>query len=72
MLRILEVVESHKPVGSSAAQVALAWILAAVPNSVALVGIKRPAQLEDALGALSITLRPETVAALDAASIAVV
>jgi aryl-alcohol dehydrogenase-like predicted oxidoreductase len=41
---------------ASPVQVAIAWVLQRLPRAIALVGIKRPAQLRDALGALEINL----------------
>jgi aryl-alcohol dehydrogenase-like predicted oxidoreductase len=70
--RIVEVVKSQaRELGASPSQLALAWILHAIPRSVALVGIKRPAQLSDALGALRLDLPGELLHALDEASVAV-
>jgi aryl-alcohol dehydrogenase-like predicted oxidoreductase len=54
--------------GLSASQLAIAWILHAIPGSVALVGIKRATQLRDVVGALGLSLPADVVAALDAAS----
>lgn len=67
--RILEVIRTHaRAAGVTPSQIALAWILTMIPDSIALVGIKRPAQLEDAVSALSLHLEPDTLAALDEVS----
>ncbi len=67
---IVEVVRAQADaLGASPSQVALAWILNAIPRGVALVGIKRPAQLEEAVGALSLVLGRENIAALDSISV---
>jgi myo-inositol catabolism protein IolS len=67
--RIVEVLRSHaRELGASPARLAIAWVLHAVPGSVALVGIKRAEQLRDALGALCLQLPGETREALDDAS----
>ena len=57
---------------ASPAQVALAWVLAAVPDSVPIPGTKRRAYLEDNLGAVNVHLTPQDLAELNQlASIAV-
>jgi myo-inositol catabolism protein IolS len=67
--RIVGIVNSHaRALGVSPVQVAIAWVLHKLPESVALVGIKRAQQLQDALGALRLHLPGTTLAALDAAS----
>jgi aryl-alcohol dehydrogenase-like predicted oxidoreductase len=48
-------------------QVAIAWALARQPTFVPVIGVKRRAQLDDALGALDRPLSSEDVAALEAA-----
>ncbi len=56
-LRIVEVLRGHAAsLGRPMSQLAIAWILARLPASVAIVGIKRPAQLEDAIQSLSLSL----------------
>ncbi|MGH8289031.1 MAG: aldo/keto reductase [Steroidobacteraceae bacterium] len=50
------------------AQVAIAWILHKLPASIPLVGIKRPDQLRDVLGALELKLGSAALAAIDRAS----
>ena len=54
--------------GATAAQVALAWVLGRPQVGMALLGVSRPAQLVDNLGALSLRLSAEHVTELDAAS----
>jgi aryl-alcohol dehydrogenase-like predicted oxidoreductase len=53
--------------GASPAQVALAWTRAKSPAVLPLVGVSRPEQLTDNLGALDLVLPEEAVATLDAA-----
>jgi myo-inositol catabolism protein IolS len=66
---IAGVVSAHaRELGVSPVQLAIAWVLHQLPESVALVGIKRPEQLQDALGALRLHLPATTLAALDAAA----
>ncbi len=66
---IVEVVAAQAAaLGASPSQVALAWILHRIPRSVALVGIKRREQLQDALGAAQLSLSPEALATLEQAS----
>lgn len=57
-----------RQLGVTASQVAIAWVLQAIPRCVALVGIKRADQLLDVLGALPLALPTEVVTALDSAS----
>ncbi len=67
--RIVEVLKAEAAkLGASASQVAIAWVLRAIPESVAVVGIKRVGQLKDALQARRLELPRETVAALEAAA----
>lgn len=54
--------------GVTASQLALAWILRQLPGSAVLVGIKRAAQLMDALGALDLELPASVHLALDEVS----
>ena len=56
--------------GTSPSQLAIAWVLDRLPGCITLVGIKRPAQLLDALGALRVQLPEAARAALDAVSLA--
>lgn len=68
-VRIVEVLREHAAqLGATASQLAIAWILATVPGSVPLVGIKRAEQLRDVLGALRLSVPQATLAALDLAS----
>lgn len=60
-----EVARSAATLGATPVQVALAWILRRIPGSVAIVGIKSRAQLNDAVAALSLTLDEEVAATLD-------
>jgi aryl-alcohol dehydrogenase-like predicted oxidoreductase len=62
------VAEVAAELGASPAQVALAWTRAKSPAVLPLVGVSRPEQLKDNLGALDLTLPPEAVARLDAAT----
>ena len=67
--RIVEVLRSQaRELSASPSQLAIAWVLHAIPESVALVGIKRAAQLSDALGALRLNISREALVALDQAS----
>jgi aryl-alcohol dehydrogenase-like predicted oxidoreductase len=52
--------------GVPMAQVALAWLLAQPGVTAPIVGVTRPEHLQDALGALQISLEPEELAALEA------
>jgi aryl-alcohol dehydrogenase-like predicted oxidoreductase len=54
--------------GATPAQVALAWTRATFPSVLPLVGVSRPEQLTDNLGALDLTLPAEAVARLAAAT----
>jgi aryl-alcohol dehydrogenase-like predicted oxidoreductase len=54
--------------GASPARVALAWLLTRPAVSTLLIGASRVDQLEDNMGATTISLTPEDVAELDAAS----
>ena len=49
-------------------QVAIAWILARLPASIPIVGIKRRSQLEDAIQAITLSLPAETQRRLDEVS----
>lgn len=53
--------------GATASQVAIAWVLAR-GNAVPILGPRTPAQLTDNLGALRVTLSPDRLVRLDAAS----
>jgi aryl-alcohol dehydrogenase-like predicted oxidoreductase len=52
--------------GVAPAQVALAWVLQKSPVSAPIVGVTKPAQLDDALAAVALTLTAEEIAALEA------
>jgi aryl-alcohol dehydrogenase-like predicted oxidoreductase len=65
-LKLAKVVEEvAKAKGCTAAQVALAWVLAKGEEIVPIPGTKRRAYLEQNLGALGVTLTPGEVARLD-------
>ena len=51
--------------GVSRAQVALAWLLSKPVVSAPIVGVTKPQQLDDALGALSVELTPEEIEQLE-------
>jgi aryl-alcohol dehydrogenase-like predicted oxidoreductase len=53
--------------GATAAQMAVAWVLAKGPHIVPLIGARRPERLAEALGALTLRLTPADLAALEAA-----
>jgi aryl-alcohol dehydrogenase-like predicted oxidoreductase len=52
--------------GASVAQLAIAWVAAQGADIVPLVGARRRDRLQEALGALDLTLRPEDLARLEA------
>ncbi|HEY4546232.1 MAG TPA: aldo/keto reductase [Pedomonas sp.] len=52
-------------IGCTPAQLALAWVLARGPNIVPIPGTRSIAHLEEDLGALDVTLTPETIDAID-------
>ncbi|CAH0255229.1 General stress protein 69 [Massilia sp. Bi118] len=52
--------------GASVAQLAIAWVAAQGADIVPLVGARRRDRLQEALGALSVELRPEDLASLEA------
>jgi len=52
--------------GAPLAQVALAWVLAQPGVTAPIVGVSKPAQLQDALAALALKLSGEEIAALQA------
>jgi aryl-alcohol dehydrogenase-like predicted oxidoreductase len=52
--------------GAPLAQVALAWVLAQPGVTAPIIGASKPAQLQDAVSALALTLSPEDLAALQA------
>jgi aryl-alcohol dehydrogenase-like predicted oxidoreductase len=51
-------------IGASVAQVAIAWVAAQGKDIVPLVGSRRRGQLDEALGALDVSLSPEDLASL--------
>ncbi|MBL8908941.1 MAG: aldo/keto reductase [Rhizobiales bacterium] len=53
-------------IGHSMAQTALAWLLAKPGVTAPIIGATKLHQLDEALGALEITLDPETISALEA------
>ncbi len=53
--------------GASVAQIAIAWVLARGGDVVPFVGARRRERLEEALGALPVTLGPDDLAALERA-----
>ena len=53
--------------GISVAQAAIAWVLARGENVVALVGARRRQSLQEALGALEVSLTDEDLAGIEAA-----
>ncbi|GFG95782.1 aldo/keto reductase [Mycobacterium timonense] len=60
-----EVRDISADAGATAAQVALAWLLAKGPDIVPIPGTKRVARLEENVGADAIELTPEQLARLD-------
>lgn len=68
-LRIIDALtDEARAHAATPAQVAIAWILHKLPTGIPLVGIKRPEQLLDVLGALDLKLDCDALAALDSAS----
>lgn len=67
-LELVAVVEDvARTVGASAAQVALAWLLAQGEDIVPIPGSKRRATLEDSMAAAELVLPPDCIGRLDAA-----
>ena len=60
--RLGEIANKH---GLPPAQIALAWVLKAPSVTAPIVGATKPKHLEDAVSALSVTLRKEDIAALE-------
>ncbi len=60
--RVGRIAEAH---GVSRAQIALAWLLSRPVVTSPIVGATKPHHLEDAVGALSVRLSPEEIAALE-------
>ena len=63
LVRRVEAMASAK--GCTPAQLALAWILAQNENFVPIPGTKKPARLEENVGALEITLSPDDLEQID-------
>lgn len=67
--RIVEVLRAEAAkLGVAASQVAIAWVLQAIPDSVAVVGIKNLDQLLDAVQGGGLELPSDTIVALDRAA----
>lgn len=70
--RTFDIIDTLKGIaerhGASPAQVALAWLLSRDVVTSVIVGIKRPEQLDDNLGALELVLTQDDLAALDEVS----
>ena len=60
--RVAEIAEKH---GASRVHVVLAWLLQKTPVTAPIVGATKVSHLDDAVGALSVTLTPEEVAYLE-------
>ena len=60
--RVAEIAEKH---GVPRSHIALAWLLQKEPVTAPIVGATKVAHLEDAVGALAVTLTPEEVAYLE-------
>ncbi|MGF7161099.1 aryl-alcohol dehydrogenase-like predicted oxidoreductase [Rhodoligotrophos appendicifer] len=56
-----------RDLGITTAQLAIAWVLSRGEDIVPLVGARKRERLTEALGALDVTLSPETLARIDAA-----
>ena len=54
--------------GTPVAQIALAWLLSRPAVTSPIIGANRPEQLQDALGAVDVTLTSEEIKQLDDAS----
>jgi aryl-alcohol dehydrogenase-like predicted oxidoreductase len=68
-LRMVEAVEGvAREKGVTAAQLALAWVLARGDDVVPIPGTSRPERIDENLGALALTLTPEDVHRLEAAA----
>jgi aryl-alcohol dehydrogenase-like predicted oxidoreductase len=66
IVELLRVIAARR--GASPARIALAWLLTRPAVSTLLVGASRVEQLEDNMGATTVSLAPEDLAELDAAS----
>jgi aryl-alcohol dehydrogenase-like predicted oxidoreductase len=60
--------EAAAALGASPVQIAIAWVLERLPHSIALVGIKRPVQLREALDALELSVTDTWRRQLDSSS----
>ena len=60
--RVAEVAEKH---GVPRAHIALAWLLQKEPVTAPIVGATKISHLEEAIGALAVTLTPEEVTYLE-------
>ena len=60
--RVAESAEKH---GATRVQIALAWLLQKLPVTAPIVGATKISHLDDAVGALSVTLTPDEVAYLE-------
>ena len=70
--KLVEVLNAiAQPLGASVAQIALAWLLAQRDWIVPIPGTTKLARLEENLGAINLSLSPEQLAQIDAASRAV-
>jgi aryl-alcohol dehydrogenase-like predicted oxidoreductase len=68
-LRMVEAVEGvAREKGVTAAQLALAWVLARGEDVVPIPGTSRPERIDENLGALALTLTPEDLHRLEAAA----
>jgi aryl-alcohol dehydrogenase-like predicted oxidoreductase len=65
LVEALRVIANVK--GTSVAQIAIAWVAAQGDDIVPLVGSRRRAQLDEALGALDVTLTPADLTAIEQA-----
>jgi len=65
LVEALRVIANIK--GTSVAQIAIAWVAAQGTDIVPLVGSRRRPQLDEALGALDVTLTPADLAAIEKA-----
>jgi aryl-alcohol dehydrogenase (NADP+) len=52
--------------GKAMAQVALAWVLQTKPIAAPIVGVTKLSQLQDAIGAVDVTLTPDEIKAVEA------
>ncbi|MCX2561228.1 aldo/keto reductase [Acetobacter farinalis] len=70
--RAFAVIDAMRPIadahGRSVAQIAIAWLLHRKVVTSVIVGAKRPKQLQDNIGATTVTLSPEDLATLEAVS----